>query len=89
MRNSGIILIVESVLLFVIYPVMWSYLPLHVRLLTLLVLAVPPMIAGILFIISHTSTLGDSLSLSAARAVSLVPVKPIPDLRKTRTNSGV
>jgi len=52
-RAGGIILIVVSVLLFIIYPVFWSYLPLDVKLLTLLVLAVPPMVSGILFVIAR------------------------------------
>ena len=52
-RVGGIILIVESVLLLVIYPLFWSYLTLDVKLLTLLVLAVPPLVSGILFIKAH------------------------------------
>jgi hypothetical protein len=53
---GGILLIVESLLVFVAYPIMFGQMPLLIMVFTLLTLALPPLIAGLLFLVSHRTS---------------------------------
>jgi hypothetical protein len=53
---GGILLVLESLFVFVVYPMRFMDFPLITILLVLATMALPPMIAGILFIVSYKST---------------------------------
>lgn len=52
-RTGGVILIIESIVIIVAYPIMFDHFPLITIVFVLLTMSVPPLLSGILFLLEH------------------------------------